>query len=520
MKVVTAEQMQTLERRAAQLGLSPDILMQNAGLAAAREMWKLRHGLAGKSVLILVGPGNNGGDGLVVARHLHQWGARVHIYLCSARPLGDANLRLAREQDIPIVEAAHDVSLASLGSMLVSTDVVVDALFGTGQSRPLEGTFKEALRWVAQAKAGRPELFLVALDLPSGLHADTGAVDPACLTVDATITLGYPKLGLFTAGGAERAGRIVVADIGIPGHLADDMPTDLITGEWASSVIPSRPPDAHKGTFGRALVVAGSINYIGAAHLACLGALRVGAGLVTLATPRSLHPILAAKLIETTYLPLPEAEPGVVAAEAAPVVNDALADYNALLLGCGLGQRPSVREFIRQVLLEPHANLPQSLVVDADGLNNLAQIPEWWKALDRDAILTPHPGEMSRLTGLAISQIQEERLAQAKRAAAQWGKVVVLKGAYTVVADPQGWAKIDASANPGLASGGTGDVLAGAILGLLAQGLHPFEAAACGVYLHSAAGEMVRQAMGDTGMIASDLLPCLPQVLKSLKDRK
>lgn len=518
MKIVTSDQMRELERRAAEVGLPPAVLMENAGLAIAREVKGWLGSAARRRILILVGPGNNGGDGLVAAHYLHDWKAKVHIYLCAERRDDDINYRIARERGIPFVRAWEDEGLAKLDDLLSSSEVVVDALFGTGKLRPLRGIYEQVLARVRTAKQAQPTLSIVAVDLPSGLDADSGVADPSCVAADLTIALGYPKLGFFAFPGREKVGQLVVADIGIPESLSQDIATELITKEFVRSVLPKRPPDAHKGTFGRILVCAGSMHYIGAAYLACEGAMRVGAGLVTLAVARSLQPILATKLTETTYLPLAESEPGFIAAEAAKVVHQRLADYDVLLMGCGLSQHPSVVEFVRDCLLRMPSSLSPALVLDADALNALAQTPGWWQKLAQNAILTPHPGEMARLTGLAMDEIRRERLKAAREAATLWGKTVVLKGAYTLVASPDGGVKISPIANPGLASAGTGDVLSGAIAGLLAQGLPHTAAAACGVYLHGMAGELVKAKLGDAGMVASDLLPALPRALKKIKE--
>jgi NAD(P)H-hydrate epimerase len=515
MKIVSVEEMREIERRAAEIGLPPQVLMENAGLKVAEEVREWLGDVKGRHILALIGPGNNGGDGLVAARHLHDWGAKVWLYLCGSRD-ADSNYRLAQERGISSAQATGDDGFAALESILPPAEAIIDALFGTGKARPLRGVYPEVLNRAKREKKARPSLQIIALDLPSGLNPDTGAVDPACLTTDATITLGYPKLGLFAFPGAETAGKVIVADIGIPLSLAEDIPTELINPEWVRGVLPQRPPEANKGNFGRVLVVAGSINYIGAVYLACSGAIRVGAGLVTLATARSLQPILASKLTETTYIPLPESETGVIGAEAAPLLTEEFGSYDVLLLGCGLGQRPSVREFAQAVLFQRHS--PLALVVDADALNTLAGTPQWWREVDGNAILTPHPGEMARLTGLPVSDIQSDRVGVARTSAIKWGKTVVLKGAHTVVAAPDGQVRVSSFANPGLASAGTGDVLSGAIAGLVAQGLRLFDAAACGVYLHGAAGELVKGDLGDTGMIASDLLPALPLAIKGVKE--
>jgi len=517
MKVVSAEQMREIDRGAAGVGVTTETLMENAGRAVAEETRRLLGSVIGRRVLVIAGPGNNGGDGLVAARYFEDWGAEVSLYLCTQRPAGDKNLALIRERGIDTIQADQDRGFASLDELLTSSEVVIDAVFGTGRSRAVEGVFKQVLTKTVAAKQKRPRLFVVAVDMPSGLDADTGAVDANCLYVDATVTLGYPKPGLFNFPGAERAGKVIVADIGIPPALAENIATELITEDWTKSVLPERPLDANKGSFGRVLVVAGSINYIGAAYLACMGVARVGAGLVTLSTARSLQPILATKLTEVTYAPLPEAEAGTIASEATSVLQEWLPGYGVLLVGCGLGQSAQVVEFIKATLFGLPQASPLSLVLDADALNTLAQMPGWWRKLSRDAILTPHPGEMARLVGVSVDEVQGQRLETARRAAMEWHKVVVLKGAYTIVAAPDGRAKISQVANPGLASAGTGDVLTGVIAGLAGQGLPLFDAAACGVYLHGQAGEMVRREMGEAGMLASDLLPALPKVIMGLK---
>lgn len=515
MKIVTSGEMRDLEQRAAAAGWPSELLMDNAGLAVARAVKRLLGGVAGRRILTLVGPGNNGGDGLVAARHLHDWGADVHLYLVKPRNDADVNYRLTQQKGIHTIVAGRSDSEAAVGSLLGATEVILDALFGIGKTRPLTGDLEAVLLKAKEMKDRNANLRIFAVDLPSGLDADTGAVDAACLSADFTITLAYPKLGLFSFPGAARVGRIVVADIGMPPELAEKILVELITAGKARSCLPERALDANKGTFGRLLVVGGSSNYIGAAYLACAAAARVGAGLVTLGTARSLQPIVASKLAEVTYIPLAESEPGILAADAFDGVRASLADCDALLLGCGLGQNPSTAEVVRAAL-RSSGDLPP-MILDADALNILAKTPEWWQQLPQDAVLTPHPGEMSRLTGLSVGEIQSRRVSVAREAARHWHKTVVLKGAYTVVAAPDGRASINPVANPGLASAGTGDVLAGAIGGLAAQGCSLFDAAIAGVYIHGQAGELVREQTGDAGMLASDLLPVLPGLVRGLR---
>ncbi|MDP3063887.1 MAG: NAD(P)H-hydrate dehydratase [Chloroflexota bacterium] len=290
----------------------------------------------------------------------------------------------------------------------------------------------------------------------------------------------------------------------------------MLTPQWVAGRLPQRPLDAHKGSFGRLLVVAGSRNYVGAAVLAAGGAYRAGAGLVTIATPESIYPIVAGSALEATHLPLPESSPGQVAVVAADLVREHAPQYEALVVGCGMGQSAETRAFLERLLLaDPPLDKP--VILDADALNNLAQIARWHERLRCRAVLTPHPGEMARLTGLSAGDIQSKRWETAQEWARRWGQVVVLKGAFTVVASPAEGLAVSPFANPALASAGTGDVLAGAIGGLLTQGLSPFEAACCGVYLHAAAGERVRVQVGDSGLLASDLLPWIAQAARALR---
>ena len=517
MKIVNVAQMQDIERRCAEEGLSTSELMDNAGLAVAKATHNWLEEVAEKRIVVLIGPGNNGGDGLVAARHLQEWGAMVFVYLAAPRAEDDVNCNLLLEKSIICNQAAKDAKGNLLAGLLGSANTVLDCLFGTGKSRPISGVYKRILEQVRQAKEAHPNLQIIAVDLPSGLNADTGEIDPATPKCDLTITLGYPKVGMFIFPGADVLGTLAVANIGIPPHLAQDIKLELLSEAWARSVLPPRPLNANKGSFGKAMVIGGSINYIGAAYLACCGAIRVGAGLVTLATPQSLQPILATKLTEVIYLPLPEAQPGVTSPEAVSQLREWIPQYDVLLIGCGLGQNQPTTEFVQETLSSLSQKDCPALVLDADGLNILAKMPQWWHTLKGDVILTPHPGEMARLCGLTIEEIQSDRLGVAQQMAKRWGKIVVLKGAHTVVASPDGQVRISAVANPGLASAGTGDVLAGVITGLLAQGLKPFEAACCGVYLHGAAADMVTGEMGDAGIIASDLLPVLPHIIKKTK---
>jgi hydroxyethylthiazole kinase-like uncharacterized protein yjeF len=518
MKIVTAEQMRQIDRSANAMGITTETLMENAGRLVAEETKKLTGAVTGKNFLVLAGPGNNGGDGLVAARYLKDWGANVSLYLCSPRTTDDKNLILTQERKIPTFAPEQDKELNELKRLLNSSNIVIDAIFGTGKSHSIEGVFKEILSALIEARGKNPSLYIVAVDIPSGLDADNGSIDPSCPDADATITLGYPKTGLFNFPGARKTGKIIIADIGIPPSLVKEISTELITEDYVKSALPNRSPEANKGTFGKVLIIAGSINYIGAAYLACMGAARVGAGLVTLATARSLIPILASKLTEITYIPLPESEPGIIGSDALTLMKKTFPDYRVLLLGCGIGQHQSTDEFTKSLLF----NLPQThflpVILDADGLNTMSKEPVWWQKLGKNVILTPHPGEMARLTESTLEDVQRERISIAQSSAVEWQKIVVLKGPYTVVASPDGKTMVNPFANAALASAGTGDVLAGMIAGLAAQYMPLFDAAACGVYLHAKAGEILAQEIGNAGIIASDLLPVLPRMLKEIKE--
>jgi hydroxyethylthiazole kinase-like uncharacterized protein yjeF len=556
LKIVTTEEMRRIEKAADAGGLTFDQMMENAGHAVAEAVdeWI---GAEDAAVLVLVGPGNNGGDGLVAARYLAEMGAAVTLYVAKRETKGDRNWEKAQAYDIPALWLANDADLQELDARLDETDVIIDALLGTGVTRPIEGDLKRLLeavrasveqrrrpadgRLVAPAE-GFAELnppVVVALDVPSGLNSDSGALDPAALAADLTVTLAAVKRGHILFPGAEAVGQLVVADIGISPDLCADVELEMATPAQVANLLPARPVGGHKGTFGWAMVVAGSVNYTGAAALAGTAAARAGAGLVTLGLPQTIHRSVAARLSEATFLLLPD-DTGTLAPGAVKVLVERLGSYAALLVGPGLGQEKPTEEFVDELFGGPKlahrrhvgfahhggedeaeaekesAKLP-ALVVDADGLNLLAKRDKWWELLPAGTILTPHPGEMARLMGSTTQEVQSDRLGCAARMAAKWGHVVVLKGAYTVVAAPDGRATVLPFANPALATAGSGDVLAGSIVGMRAQGLAAFEAALVGGYLHGLAGELARESLGDAGVVAGDLAAMLPLAIRRLK---
>ena len=507
MKIVTVAQMRAIEQAANAQGLSYATMMENAGHAVAT--WLERQGISGQNILVLVGPGNNGGDGLVAARYLHQAGASVSLYCWKRQVDNDENWDLIQSAGIPTFWSNEDKRYTKLRRLVARADWILDALLGTGISRPITGTLQTLLstvrKGVTKRKNTKRDIFvhvppnasaslphsptIIAVDVPSGLNCDSGAVDPATLAADVTVTFAFPKVGQFLFPGAAYVGKLVIADIGIPAKLSKDIALEMSTSTLIRDLLPKRPMDAHKGTFGKVMVVAGSTNYTGAAYLAASAASRVGAGLVTLGIAQVLHPILASKLSEATFLLLPH-ELGALLPEAVKVLQPSLQGYDALLLGPGLGRDAKTVEFVARLLALSSGEkkdrlgfldqmtskagkgtqLPP-LVIDADGLNALADIKGWAKSLHCPAVLTPHPGEMARLLGTTIAEVKAHRIELARQAAREWNVVVVLKGAYTVIAAPpsqrsstnRGKTYINPFANPVLATAGTGDVLAGTI---------------------------------------------------------
>lgn len=528
MKLLTSIKMRELEQRADAGGNSYGTMMERAGQAVAKAI-AARFNIHNKNIIVLVGPGNNGGDGLVCARYLHDAGARVTLYVWK-RVLkdDDENLQLCLVRNMPLIRAEDDAEYLELQGQIAECDIVVDALLGTGVARPIEGELKDLLNIITTQLPNRPaKPFVVAIDLPSGLNPDTGAIDPATLAAVLTVTFAFPKLGQYIFPGADTVGELIVADIGIRNEWTSDVEIEVADPKEIAAHLPARHRDSHKGTYGKAMICAGSINYTGAAYLAGTAATRAGAGLVTLALARTIYPIIASAAHETTYIPLPDAN-GILIPTAARVLQKNLVGYDALLIGPGLGRNPKTVEFVQQALglgekkspLPPFAGAERGgIVIDADALFALAQTSEWWKAIaPNSAILTPHPGEMATLCGLTLAEIQADRISAAKRFAQEWQQVLILKGAYSIVAAPDGRITIIPFATPALATAGTGDVLAGTIVAMLAQGLGIYDAAVVGAYVHGCAGKIAEEEIGRAGAVAGDLLPRLPQAIKRINE--
>lgn len=509
MKIATAAQMKEFDRRASDdFGVPGIVLMENAGREVFEAAREALGDPRGKRVTVVAGRGNNGGDGFVAARRLIEAGALVSVYLLG-RPdevRGDAKANLDILLDsgvpIPIVSAAEELS-----SSLCCCDLIVDAIFGTGLSGEVAGLASEVIR--AVNASGIP---VISVDVPSGLDADSGSVLGDCVRADRTVTFALPKIGLVTYPGAACVGRLIVADIGIPKCLYEEVGVELVEERMVADKLPTRPPDAHKGTFGHATIIAGSLGLTGAAALASEAALRVGAGLATLGCPAGLWNVMATKLTEVMTRGLPDKGNLSISSEAVAQALELVERGDSVILGCGLGTHPETVEFVRRFL----RSASKPMVIDADGLNALAQSTGVLDGDHCELVLTPHPGEMARLLGTGTEAVQSNRMDVAKEAASRFRSVVVLKGARTVIADPSGRVFVNPTGGPGLATGGTGDVLAGAIGGLLAQGLSTLDAAICGAFVHGRAGDIAEERLGSAGMVAGDVLRTLPHALKGL----
>lgn len=507
--------MQTLDRRTITEAHVPStVLMERAGEGIVRHLEERYGPVRGKTITILCGKGNNGGDGLVVARLLHRRRARIHVVLLT--PIADLSRdastmyrRLVRVTGRAVI--ARFLSAEQTQPLLASSDILIDAILGTGLSSVVTGAYREAIDLVNST--GKP---VVSIDIPSGLHADTGAILGRAIRAAMTIACGLPKLGLYVDAGIDQAGTIRVVDIGIPSAYVDaiESRTLLLTSDSAFQALPDRAPSSHKGTFGHAGIVAGSVGKTGAAALAARAALRVGAGLVTVATPSSVNDVLEAKLLEAMTMPLPETKARTLARSGLDRVVAFLQSRTAVAVGPGLSTHPETVELVQSLM--KHLDRPS--VLDADALNALAGRASLLTECKTPPILTPHPGEMARLEVDATTQtVNADRIGTARRFARERGVFVVLKGARTVIARPDGLVAICPTGNPGMATAGTGDVLTGMIVGLLAQRVSAWEAVCAATYFHGLAGDLAAQQLGQPGMLAGDLIAQIPYALQRTK---
>jgi NAD(P)H-hydrate epimerase len=538
MKLVTVSQMQAIEKEADAGGLTFEQMMEHAGQGLADVILDLYVDEVEPEVAGLVGSGNNGGDTLVALSALAAAGWKARAYLVKRKK--DELVKRFTEAGGELLSGEN--AFEKLAEALGTADVLLDGVLGTGIKLPLKKDVAELLSEVNDILDGLDEFpLVVAVDCPSGVDCDSGEVADETIPADLTVTMAAVKQGMLKLPAFEYVGDLEVVEIGLPDDLAsfEDLQTEVADGDSVSTLLPERALDSHKGTFGTALIAGGSINYTGAVLLAGEAAYRVGAGLVTLAVPAPLHGTLAGRFPEATWVLLPH-EMGVISSNGAEVLAKNFERASALLIGPGFGTENSTKEFIENLLEgkysakktaqrigfvrqeaekteENQSKLPP-LVLDADGLKLLAKISEWSKKISTPAILTPHPGEMSVLTGLSKEEIQENRQEIASKYAKEWGHVVVLKGAFTVIASPDGRIMVIPVATPALARAGTGDVLAGLIVGLRAQGLEAFDAAVAGAWIHAQAGLYAADDLGTSAsVLAGDVLNSVSDVLSDLE---
>ena len=502
MKAVTTEQIRRLDQRTITAGTPGEELMERAGYAVARTAIRFLKREDSRSVLLFAGKGNNGGDAIVAARHLAGAGCEATlVLLCRRQELtGDPVTHF--QKLVNAVRIVEQPTLDELSELVAETEpaVVVDGLLGTG----LKGEVRESYATAIKVINGL-HLPVVAIDIPSGLDGDTGEVHGVCVRADVTITMGLPKVGLLRPSATDFVGRVETVDIGFPREYVDEIQTDVesITAQDIAPLFPSRRRSAHKGDFGHLLIIAGSEGYTGAPVMVARGAARAGAGLVTLAVPRSIYPIVA------TMCP-PEVMPRPIEFEELEPIY--FTEFNAVAIGPGLGQRAETQKLVWKVV----SSCPSPIVVDADALNAMGQRVAALKKLQKPLVLTPHPGEMARLIGKTAKEVQADRWNIARGFSQEYGIVTVLKGAGTVVTDQSGPLWINSTGNPGMAKGGMGDALTGIIGAFLAQGMTPLDAARAGVFIHGLAGDLANERFGERSMQTTDLIEHLGAAFATL----
>ncbi|OJU15295.1 MAG: hypothetical protein BGN88_15510 [Clostridiales bacterium 43-6] len=505
MKLFSVQQIREIENKAAELGMSHQRMMENAGSAAAGFIRK-NMDIRKKRIAVLCGNGNNGGDGFVVARKLFENDGEVTVILADGLPRTETateNLIAVRERDIPIVDYAGEPGKAVLH--IKTADVIVDALYGIGFHGRAEGSAGQIIETVNRLKVP-----VFAVDMPSGGDCNTGAVEGACIRADYTLTFIGHKTGQVIFPAAEYVGDRILCDIGLPEEAYENMDYEaiLIDFETVRSYFPKRQHNTNKGDYGKALIVAGSYGMAGAAAIAARASVLSGAGLTVCALPKSIDPLVASGLYEPVYRPLAETMDGILSNYTGSMLEDELQKADACLFGPGLGRSGEIAVLLHRLIERSE----KPLVIDADGINAAAENIDIWKRKKASVILTPHPGEMARLTGLTIEEVQANRLKLAGDFACEHGVTVVLKGAGTVIALPDGKRYINTTGNPGMATGGTGDMLSGMMVSFLAQGMDTEHAAVAAVYLHGLAGDMAAQRCSQHSLTPTEMLNELPGV--------
>ena len=514
MILVTASEMQEMDRRTIETGGIPGIeLMENAGRGATQFLLDYFPEATQCSIGIIAGKGNNGGDGFVIARLLSEKGIKVSVYLLaeSSSVKGDAaaNYKLLAPLEIPIVEMPDQKAFSKFKDEMQHMDLWVDAILGTGLKSDVRGYYRDVIEFINSLE--KP---VMAVDIPSGLNSDTGQPCGTSIQARATATFAYAKTGHILQPGAALTGNLKVVDIGIPDRIAAEIGPQqyLLTPEKVRACFQPRKPDAHKGRTGHLLVIAGSTGKTGAAAMTALSAMRAGAGLVSLGVAQSINTILESQVLEVMTEPLPDIDQGRLAESAFDAIMELATGKQCLALGPGLGQAAETRVLVNRIIQE--SRVP--LVIDADGLNNLAGNTRILQDLEVPVILTPHPGEMARLMKTGVAAVQADRMKSAREFALEFNVHVVLKGAGTVIAHPDGRVYINPTGNPGMAAGGMGDVLTGMIAGLLTQGFSPQSAAQAGVYLHGAAADTLAESIGPLGYLAGEVMDTVPGEIKKL----
>jgi hydroxyethylthiazole kinase-like uncharacterized protein yjeF len=537
-KLFSVSEMQSVEEEANQKGLTYAMMMEKAGYGIAQEIELSYSHLQYKKVFALVGSGNNGGDALVALSHLAMSNWDASAYIVCGRPDDDPLLSRLLNNHGQIIYAGRDVEFNLLKELIESYFVLIDGILGTGIKLPLKDEIARILSVVnTEINKSAKKLHIVAVDCPSGVDCETGDAAIETIPAEFTVTMAGLKTGLIKFPAANLTGEVRIGSIGSIDEL-DAYKTNkkiVLNDELIKKFLPKRRLDSHKGTFGTALIVAGSINYTGAAYLAGMAAYKVGTGLVTMAVPAPLHNALSGNFPECTWILLPH-EVGVISSDAAKVLRKYIRKATALLIGPGFGMEDTTKEFIRnlvrpsnehkknigfihdEIMDDDATAIKIPMVVDADGLKLLSKIEKWYELLPSLSVLTPHPGEMAELTGLPTQEIQKNRIQIAKQYSERWGHVIILKGAYTVIAEPKGEISIVPVATPALAKAGTGDVLAGLITGFLAQGVSAYRAACTAAFVHANAGLLAARRQGNTASVmASDVLNALPQVISHLE---
>lgn len=499
------------ERATSEYKIPSLLLMENAARGLVDQIEKSFAPVTGKRVTIIAGRGNNGGDGLAAARHLRMRGAQVALFLFSeaAGISGDAKVSLDIWTETEgELYAEGNFTEEALRQDLQASDFVIDAFLGTGLSKPVSG---DHARWIEIVNACSKTI--VAVDIPSGISSDQGHILGSAIKANATITMALPKRGHFMQDGLTHCGSLSVVDIGFPKAMMDqaDLKVSLITPDDVTGMLPGREKGVHKGTMGHLMVIAGSLGKQGAPQMTALAALRSGAGLVTLALPKSIEKGVSLQTMELMSVPLPESESGSIALSAEKGLIEAIEGKRVVAIGPGLSQDPETQELIKRLIVT--VSVP--LVIDADGINALATDLSILKQKKGPVILTPHPGEMGRLIGLSAEAVQKDRFNIAAQFAKEWDVILVLKGAHSIISLPGGLLWVNNTGNPGMATAGIGDALTGIIAGCIAQGLSPQDAAILGVYLHGLAGDLAAMKRGEAGLITSDLIDQIPNVVKT-----